>query len=658
VTVAAVAIAAAIVGRVQFDTDPSLYIFYGYWLVAELIPGVIAFAIAGVFLLGYPKAAVVGWVMLACSIFWGVSVLSAGLFVTSFEQGWNTTVEFQTASLALGGLGFATATVVLPQVYPDGLLAGWFWRTLFAVSLVVGVGFEAFNAAFSWGTWQEDNPLAFVDFDVVNRSGWASWYVCMAIVAVVLVERLRRGPALVRRQVGLFAVVWVIMMVASLLMRSQLGAESDLVGYLDASWPAVAVAVVAVTVVRYRLYDIRLVIRRAVVYGTMVLVLTALFAGVYFLVLWGLSSRVGQGYRWVAVMAAVVVVLAADPLRRRMRVALERRLLGTRGEPLRSLARLDTLVSAGSADEPTVYRMITQTVAEAVRAPGVVLAMHRGVEMDSVALSGAVSADPVVVPLVHRGERLGELRVGSRTPGERYGRTDRALLDQLANQAAAVVYGLRRDRDIDAVRREAIEAMAEQRMTLGRDLHDGLAPLLAGSALTADSLRRGMPEGSPDAEEAGRLTTRLRNAATEVRHIAHHLQPTGAGAAGLAGLIEDYVSSLTGPSVPSFTLHLDDFADHRLPATVELAMSRVALEAINNVVRHAHAAHAEVSLRLVDGTVELMVSDDGVGIGQPYVSGLGITSMRSRIEAMGGSFDMSPAAGGGSRLTARVPVPS
>jgi signal transduction histidine kinase len=111
------------------------------------------------------------------------------------------------------------------------------------------------------------------------------------------------------------------------------------------------------------------------------------------------------------------------------------------------------------------------------------------------------------------------------------------------------------------------------------------------------------------------------------------------------------VEQLARRSVPPSTMsllgllrHLAEVecdCDHRLPATVELAMYRVALEAINNVVRHAHAAHAEVSLRLVDGTVELIVSDDGVGISQPYVSGLGITSMRSRIEALGGLFDMS-----------------
>ena len=318
----------------------------------------------------------------------------------------------------------------------------------------------------------------------------------------------------------------------------EFGAESDVFAYVASIWPPVAVATVAVAVVQYRLYDIQLAIRRVVIYGIMALILTVVFAA------------------------------------------------GARSEPLRSLARLDALVSAGTDDEHTIYLTITETVAEAVRAPGVVLAMHPGPVMESPALSGAESPHALVVPLLHRSERLGELRFSPRTPGESYGRADRALLDQLASQAAALVHGLRRDRDIATLREDAIEAMAAQRTALGRDLHDGLAPLLAGAGLTADALRRGMPERSPDAEEAGRLATRLRNAASEVRQIAHVLQPTGVGTDGLAGRIEDYVAS--------------------------------------------HAAHAEVSLRTAGEAVELVVSDDGRGIVQPYVSGWSSGSRRSR----------------------------
>ena len=166
----------------------------------------------------------------------------------------------------------------------------------------------------------------------------------------------------------------------------------------------------------------------------------------------------------------------------------------------------------------------------------------------------------------------------------------------------------------------------------------------------------GCPQAPADADEAGRLATRLRNAATEVRRIAHDLQPTGAGQPGLAGVVEDYVASLSGTNRLSCTVHVDGLREEELPAAVELAMSRVALEAINNVVRHAGAAHATVSLIMAAGELELAVADDGAGISQPYVSGLGIRSMRSRVEALDGSFDLGPGADGGTRLVARVPV--
>ena len=82
----------------------------------------------------------------------------------------------------------------------------------------------------------------------------------------------------------------------------------------------------------------------------------------------------------------------------------------------------------------------------------------------------------------------------------------------------------------------------------------------------------------------------------------------------------------------------------------------MALEALNNVVRHAHAKQCEVTVTLASGELVLRVVDDGVGLGQPYVSGIGITSMRSRVQALGGTFDLGPAPDGGTLLQARIPV--
>ena len=205
----------------------------------------------------------------------------------------------------------------------------------------------------------------------------------------------------------------------------------------------------------------------------------------------------------------------------------------------------------------------------------------------------------------------------------------------------------------------ALEGMAEQRMSLGRDLHDGLAPLLAGAGLTAEALRRGMPEGSPDAEEAARLASRLRNAATEVRRIAHDLQPDRDRRRRPDRADPRPRRLPHRPGHPSFTVDLDDLDDQALPATVELAVSRVALEAITNVVRHAHATHAHVSLR---------IGRRRVGAGGVRRRGRDRPALRQRS---GHHLDARPGrsprrhlrplprpTGGGTRLTARVPVPT
>jgi CubicO group peptidase (beta-lactamase class C family) len=71
-----------------------------------------------------------------------------------------------------------------------------------------------------------------------------------------------------------------------------------------------------------------------------------------------------------------------------------------------------------------------------------------------------------MLPLIYRGERLGEMRVSPRTPGEPYGRIDRALLDQLANQTSGLIYALRRDAELQSTRRQALETVAEERAQL------------------------------------------------------------------------------------------------------------------------------------------------------------------------------------------------
>ena len=488
------------------------------------------------------------------------------------------------------------------------------------------------------------------------------WYFSSTVVGLgwliaiaSLIVRWRRGNRLLRRQIVGFATVTVIM-IAVLFLSTAYGPSPHLKPIvIVALWPPAVVIAIAVAVLQYHLYDVRLVIRRVVVYGGLTIALTALFVGVYFAVLATLSGQVvAVRYRWVAVVVAVGAVLAAEPVRRRIQTRLERRFLGERGDPLRVLARLHATLSDGDEDEETVYGTITRTVATAIRSPSVSLALHRGTQVETVSITGTPQDDALVLPLVYRGERMGEMRVSPRTPGEPYGRVDRALLDQLANETSALVYALRRDTELQSTRRRALEGVAEERARLGRDLHDGIAPLLAGAGLTAEALRKGMTPGTADEQDAELLASRLRNAATEIRRLAHDLQPAPVVDRGLEAALADYVATLDAPEMPRIQFHADIAGS--LPTAVEQAAYLVVLEALNNVTRHAHASRCEVAVTLEAGVLVVRVADDGVGLRKPYVSGIGITSMRSRVQALGGVFELGAAPDAGTLLQARIPV--
>jgi signal transduction histidine kinase len=318
------------------------------------------------------------------------------------------------------------------------------------------------------------------------------------------------------------------------------------------------------------------------------------------------------------------------------------------------LARLRATFSNGDEDEDTVYAMITGTVAHAVRSPSVSLALQRGPRLETMSLTGPEPEAALVLPLVYRGERLGELRVSHRTPGEPYGRADRALLDELASQTSGLVYTLRRDSELQSVRRSALDAVADERAQLGRDLHDGIAPLLAGAGLTAEALRRGMMPGTADEQDAERLASRLRNASTQIRRLAHDLQPRPVDDRGLEVALTDHIAALDAPDMPAIRLHAD--ITEPLPPGITQAAYLVVLEALNNVVRHAHADQCDLTVSVRSGDLVIRVADNGVGLGQAYVSGIGITSMRSRVQALGGVFDLGADSVGGTVLQARIPV--
>jgi signal transduction histidine kinase len=570
-----------------------------------------------------------------------------------------TTVVFT----VLGSAFFVLMLIVLPQVFPDGLLPGRGWVAVLVASLVVQVPTVVYSAHFEYLydlVTREDEKWVSAQYgvDLVVPQTWEVvlwnsplWVAGLVAVATLLV-RWRRGSTLVRQQIG-----WLVAagLITAVLTTIGYTAQEWIIPLVAIVWPLAVVAIISLAVLQHHLFDIQVVIRRIVVYGTLTGLITVLFVGVDSAVLAGASTQVSDiRVRWVAgVAAAAGVVLLAEPARRRLTALLEARFLGARHDPLAALARLQDRVVDGAADD-SVLQAVAETVAAAVRSPSVAVAVHRGPQLETVASTGEREERPLVRPLLYRGERLGELRVGHRTPGESYDRADIALLDQLAYQTSALVYGLRRDTELAQLRRESLEAVAEVQTRVGRDLHDGIAPLLAGAGLSAEALRMGMPEGTNDEREAEQLASRLRTAASEVRRLAHDLALDGAAASSLEADLRRHVATLKGPAVPEIELTIQ--AAEPLPAAVRQGAYLVILEAMNNVIQHAHARHAQVKVNGGPDELMLEVADDGVGLDEPYVSGLGVTSMRSRIQALGGTFDLTAGVVNGTRLKAKLPL--
>jgi two-component system, NarL family, sensor kinase len=656
ILVAVASIGIAVLGFAMYDTDPSVW-RYRLWLVKEVLPGTIIFSVAGAVLLAYPKARAVGIVLLACGCVGSLYLLTCGLWYLSTYGAVPYGPLLAAAIDSLGTAFFILSLVALPQVFPDGLLPGRRWIVVLVVSLAIQIPTVALTLReYHWDIpYWEASVQAKVIPSALEVALWNTPLFVGGLIGVLsLLVRWRHGSTLIRQQIAWLGAAFLITIVLLIVGYS---GQDWIIAAVAVVWPLAVVTTISIAVLQYHLYDVRVVVQRVAVYGALTGVVTLLFVAAYSLALAGASTQVGDArLRWVAlVAAAAAVVLLAEPARRWLRARLESRLLGERHEPLRALARLQDGVVDGGGEEAHVLNAVAETVAAALRSPAVAVAVHRGPQMETVAVTGAEEADdPLVQPLLHRGERLGELRIAQRTPGERFSRADVALIDQLANQTAALVYGLRRDLELAKVRRESLQAMADVRARLGRDLHDGIAPLLAGAGLSAEALRRGMPDGTADERAAQQLGSRLRSAAGEIRRLAYDLQLAASSDGTLEEDVRSHLATLKGPTVPD--VRLEVCAAESLTSAVRQGLYLVILEAMNNVVRHAHARHVQVTVKGGPDHVALEVRDDGIGISEPYVSGLGITSMRSRVQALGGSFDLAAGPTGGTRLSARVPV--
>jgi two-component system, NarL family, sensor histidine kinase DegS len=206
-------------------------------------------------------------------------------------------------------------------------------------------------------------------------------------------------------------------------------------------------------------------------------------------------------------------------------------------------------------------------------------------------------------------------------------------------------------------------AREDERRRLARDLHDGPAQTLAAALFGVDLAMSALDRAPATArEELLTARTLVRDALDDVRALMAGLRPRLLEERGLVVALKAMAAMppLWGTEVSVETQGIS--AEERLPADVELALFRIAQEAVSNARRHGAASRVRVSLAVNRGVAELLVADDGRGfLWEPGFlrssRGEGLPGMRERTELLGGTLRVESAPGAGARIAATLPVP-
>ena len=421
---------------------------------------------------------------------------------------------------------------------------------------------------------------------------------------------------------------------------------------------------------RYRLWDINVLINRALVYGA----LTALVIGIYIIVVGTLGTTIqGRSNLLLSILATGLVAILVQPLRDRLQRGVNRMMYGERDDPITVLSRLSQRLEGTIAPDAVLPSLI-ETVAQTLKLPYVAIeTTDRRLDSQPMPDSGSMNdsaplvaygqpqPDAIRLPLIYHSETIGQLIVAPRAPGEALSSMDRHLLENIAHQAGMVVHAVSLTTDLQQSRQRLVTAREEERRRLRRDLHDGLGPNLASQGLKLAAVKQ-LIENNPTAAVSLLEQVMEQNKSTvdEVRRLVYGLRPPALDEMGLVAAIRDYVAGMDGKSALQIEI-LEPAQDlPPLSAAVEAAAYRIVLEALTNVIRHARATHCIVRFSVrQDGAgsvLEIEIQDNGQGMPETHRAGVGLRSMRERSEEIGGSCRIESKSNHGTSVHVRLPL--
>lgn len=654
------------------------------WFYPLAITMILGYSTVGALVAARNPGNPIGWLMLGVG-----GVFAIGGFCDEF-----TRYVYVTEPGALAGGLFAvwlmnwiyaammTSLSLLGLLFPTGKVPGPRWRFLVPTTIVLGVA-AAVSSMFSPSLVADApvpirNPTGVEGFpaDALGGIAWIGLMLSIAAAVVVIVFRYRRAAGEERQQIRWLAYVvitGVVVALVSLVFAIVVGPSfgSTLAGqalaFLGFAMIGIGVpASMGVAILKYRLYDLDIVIKKTLVFGIVAVFITAVYLALVLAIptlLLGAGTDTGINYATVA--ATVLVAVAFNPVRARARRFADRLVYGKRSTPYEVLSEFADRLADVYSTEDVLPRM-ARLVAESTGATSVRVWLRVGSEMIPTATwpadvppvaAVATSNDEVptlpghAVPVVHQAELLGAITLDLPSSDPLTPTKDR-LVQDVAAQAGLVLRNVRLIEELRESRRRIVAAQDERARRLERDIHDGAQQQLVALGVKL-RLMETMIERNP-AEVRGileQLQTDTTDALENLRDLARGIYPPLLADKGLAAALEAQGRKSVVP------VRLEPDGVGRYPQEVESAVYFCVLEALQNIGKYAGAHEVEIRLREDDGLLLFEIADDGMGFDPSEAGhGTGLRGMADRIEALGGTFELDSAPGRGTTIAGRLPL--
>jgi len=557
--------------------------------------------------------------------------------------------------------------ILLFLLFPTGRPVSPRWRSLVwlelaillvlvAASLILATAswsdpFEGFN--IEAGAWGDVARLAIL-FTVFAE------IVVLLLSVVSIVIRFRHSTGVERLQLK-----WFVSAAAVAAVAFSIGffSTSPVISVIRSLTLLGLYVSIGIAMVKHNLYEIDVILNKAIAYGALAVIFTALYILVVVVV--GAVIGLTEG---LSLVATAIVAVAFQPLRDRAQRFANRLVYGERATPYEVLSRFSEQVGETYAGEDIHVRMV-RLLAEGTGATSAAVWLKVGDDYRPVAtwptnglpapvraLAGRSPEFPeasVSVPVKHRGEQLGMLTV-VKPPNEPLTPVEQSLVNDLAGQAALLLANSRLIEDLRASRQRLVAAQDEERRRLERNLHDGAQQQLVALGVQLSLAQRQARQEAPDvAETLERLQSQTTDALENLRDLARGVYPPLLADKGLAAAIDAQARRSPLP------VRVESDGIGRYPQDVETAVYFCTLEALQNAAKYASPQEVVVRLREEDGELVFTIQDDGQGFDQATTElGSGLQNMADRLAALGGELFVDSRPGEGTLVEGRLAVPS